>query len=83
MRFEQHPCALRLYAMSSSYQDGGDRRGMQYEPLGKELKNLVLAFLRKPSLSGDIQFDLMKVDLHYLGRKRRRKVLCELPVFSL
>jgi hypothetical protein len=56
---------------------------MQYEPLGKELKNLVLAFLRKPSLSGDIQFDLMKVDLHYLGRKRRRKVLCELSVFSL
>ena len=56
---------------------------MQYEPLGKELENLVLAFLGKPSLSGDIQFDLMKVHLHDLGRKRCRKVLCELSVFSL
>ena len=56
---------------------------MQHEPLGKELENLVLAFLRKPSLSGDIQFDLKKVHLHNLGRKRCRKVLCELSVFSL
>jgi hypothetical protein len=83
MRFEQHPCALWLHTMSSSYQDGGDRTAMQYEPLGKELENLVLAFLRKPSLSGDTQFDLMKVHLHYLRRKRCRKVLCELSVFFL
>ena len=46
-----------------------------YEPLGEELKDLVLAFLGKPSLSRDIQLDLLKVDLENFGRKVCHKVL--------
>ena len=57
--------------------------GIQHEPLGEELENLILALLGKPSLSRDIQLDLMEVHLHNFGRKRCRKVLCELSIFLL
>jgi hypothetical protein len=83
VRFEHHPSALWLHTMSSSYQDGRVRERKQYEPLSKELENLVLALLGKPCLSGDIQFNLLKVHLHNLGCKLCRKVLCELPIFML
>jgi len=57
--------------------------GYKYEPLGEELKDLILAFLGKPSLSGDIQLDLMEVDLENFWRKVYHKVLCKRPVFFL
>jgi hypothetical protein len=58
-------------------------RRIQYEPLGEELENLILALLGKPSLSGDIQFDLLDVHLENLGCKGCHKVLCERAIFFL
>lgn len=84
VRLEQRPCALWLHTiLSSSHQGFKGPEGYKYEPLGEELKDLVLAFLGKPSLSRDIQLYLLKIDLENFGRKVSHKVLRKRPVFFL
>jgi hypothetical protein len=58
-------------------------RRIQCDPLGEELENLILVLLEKPSLSGDMWFDLLDVRLENLGCKGCHKGLCERTIFFL
>jgi hypothetical protein len=75
VQFEQCPYILWLHSMPSSYWGYEDQK----DPLSEELKNLILALLEKPSLSGDIQFNMLDVRLENIGYNAFTKCYANVP----
>jgi hypothetical protein len=61
--------------MPSSYRGYEDQK----DPLSEELENLIPALLGKPSLSRDIQFDMLDVHLENIGCNAFTKCCADAP----